>query len=89
MKLFAVLLGGSGGPGRFSEDHDTVFVVADDERSAKKAAKAKWAGYGRAHVDALSFVDHVDGFDISVVPGGTVPEGEFISYNDVPYDEED
>ena len=40
MKLFAVLLGGSGGPGRFSEDHETVFVVADDERSAKKAAKA-------------------------------------------------
>ena len=36
MKLFAVLLGGSGVPGRLSEDHETVFVIAEDERSAKK-----------------------------------------------------
>jgi hypothetical protein len=89
MKLFAVLLGGSGVPGRLSEDHETVFVIAEDERSAKKAAKAKWAGYGRPHVDALVSLDHVDGFDISVVPGGTVPEGAFVSYNDLPHDEED
>jgi len=27
-------------PGRMIEDHETVFVVADDERSAKAQAKA-------------------------------------------------
>ena len=39
-RLFAVLLGGSGGPGRLAEDHETVFVVADDAVTAKAQAKA-------------------------------------------------
>jgi len=89
MKLFAVLLGGSGGPGRLSEDHETVFVVAEDERSAKTQARKKWTGHGRPHVDALSSVESVDGYDITVNPGGSASEREFVSYNDLPYDEED
>ena len=39
-KLYAVLLGGSGGPGRLSEDHETVFVVADTEKSLIKTSAA-------------------------------------------------
>ena len=38
------------------EDHEVVFVVADDMVSARRAAKAKWGGDGRAHVDALTRV---------------------------------
>ena len=79
MKLFAVLLGGSGGPGRLSEDHETVFVVAEDERSAKTQARKKWTGHGRPHVDALSSVESVDGYDITVNSGGSASEREFVS----------
>ena len=55
--LYAAYLGGDLGPGRMGEDHEVVFVVADDERSARRAAKAKWGGQGRPHVDALTRVD--------------------------------
>jgi hypothetical protein len=87
MQLFAVLLGGSGGPGRLAEDHETVFVVADDERSAKAAAKAKWSGSGRAHVDALSCVESVDGFRIELQAEGPAVPTEVVDYNEDPYDE--
>ena len=87
MKLFAVLLGGSGGPDRLSEDHETVFVVADDERAAKLAAREKWSGHGRAHVDALSALESVDGYDVTLLPGAAGSKGSFVSYNDDPYDE--
>ena len=85
--LWAVLLGGSGEVGRLSEDHETVFVVASDEKAAKLAAKSKWSGHGRAHVDALRPVRSVDGFDIQLVPGALPVEGRVVSYNDVPHDE--
>jgi len=85
--LWAVLLGGSGEAGRLSEDHETVFVVASDEKAAKLAAKAKWSGYGRAHVDALCSVRSVDGFDIQLVLGALPSEGGVVSYNDLPHDE--
>jgi hypothetical protein len=87
MKLYAVLLGGSSGPDRLAEDHETVFVVAEDERAAKRAAKDKWSGIGRAHVDALNELDSVDGFDITLRKGAEGSSGTFVSYNDDPYDE--
>jgi len=89
MKLFAVLLGGSGGPGRLAEDHETVFVVTDDDRAAKAAAKVKWSGHGRAHVDALSQIEAVDGYRIELVAGEAATSATLISYNDDPYDDED
>ena len=42
--LFAAYLGGELGPGRVGEDHEVVFVVAEDELTARRAAKAKWGG---------------------------------------------
>ena len=39
------------------EDHEVVFVVAEDVRAARRAAKAKWGGDGRPHVDALTRLD--------------------------------
>ena len=86
MKLYAVLLGGSGGPGRLAEDHETVFVVADDDKAAKAAAKRKWAGSGRAHVDALEVVDAVDGFVVELREGDGDGASTFIDFNDEPYD---
>ena len=59
--LYAAFLGGELAPGRMGEDHEVVFVVADDEVSARRAAKKKWGGDGQPHVDALTRIDKVDG----------------------------
>ena len=79
-KLYAVLLGGSGGPGRLSEDHETVFVVAEDLAGAKRQAKAKWQGHGRGHV--------VDGHQVRLEESDSEAAVDFLSYNDEPFDEE-
>ena len=88
-QLYAVLLGGSGGPGRLSEDHETVFVVADDDKSAKRAAREKWSGYGKGHVDALEVVDVVDGFTITLAASSQTGTRHFHSFNDEPFDDDD
>ncbi len=64
------------------EDHEVVFVVADGEVSARRAAKAKWGGDGRPHVDALTRIDRVDGFAV-----GLDEEGEGDSVVTVGYNE--
>jgi len=63
--LYAAYLGGDLGPGRMGEDHEVVFVVAGDEPAARRAAKAKWGGDGRPHVDALT-----GGQDVRTVRAG-------------------
>ena len=70
MHLFAAYLGGELGPGRMGEDHEVVFVVAEDMPSARRAAKEKWGGDGRAHVDALTRLDMIDGYAIGLQPQG-------------------
>ena len=80
--LYAAYLGGELGPGRMGEDHEVVFVVADDERSARRAAKAKWGGEGRPHVDALTRVDRIDGFAVGLTPGGEGDATETVGYNE-------
>jgi hypothetical protein len=52
------------------EDHEVVFVVAEDMPSARRAAKEKWGGDGRAHVDALTRLDMIDGYAIGLQPQG-------------------
>ena len=89
MRLYAVLLGGSSGPGRLAEDHETVFVVAEDERSAKQAAKERWSGQGRAHVDALRALESVDGWRIELREDDAAQLSELVDYNDEPYDEDE
>jgi hypothetical protein len=69
--LFAAFLGGELTPGRMGEDHEVVFVVADDMISARRAAKAKWGGDGRAHVDALTQIDMIDGYAVSLQEAGS------------------
>jgi hypothetical protein len=56
------------------EDHEVIHVVAPDPVSARRLAKQKWRGSGRAHVDAVLHLDVVDGFAVVLEPslhGGT------------------
>lgn len=68
--LFAVYLGGDPAPGRLSEDHEVVLVVAEDIPAARRQARAKWSGAGRPHVDAVMAVEVVDGFAVELRPTG-------------------
>jgi len=67
-QLYAVYLGGDPTPGRLTEDHEVVLVVAGDLTEARRRARAKWGGARRPHVDAVRLVDVVDGFAISLHP---------------------
>jgi hypothetical protein len=69
--LFAAFLGGELSEGRMGEDHEVVFVVAEDMTSARRAAKQKWGGGGRGHVDALTRLDMIDGYAIELAASGT------------------
>jgi len=79
--LFAAFLGGELTPGRMGEDHEVVFVVAEDVPSARKAAKAKWGGDGRPHLDALTRIDMIDGFAIGLEQAGVGDATETEGYN--------
>ena len=81
MHLFAAFLGGELTAGRMGEDHEVVFVVAEDILAARRAATAKWGGDGRAHVDALTRLDMVDGFAIALEQAGTGDTMETFGYN--------
>ncbi len=66
LHLYAVVLGGKFSGERLGEDHETVFVVAEDEEQARAKAKAKWSGAVEKglHIDALACVDQVDGYAV-------------------------
>jgi Domain of Unknown Function (DUF1543) len=64
--LFAVYLGGDPAPGRLTEDHEVVLVVAGDVAEARRRARAKWGATSRPHVDAVRLVDVVDGFAVTL-----------------------
>ena len=81
MHLYVAYLGGELSPGRMGEDHEVVFVVAEDVPSARQAAKAKWGGSGRVHLDALTRLDRVDGFAIGLAPDGDGDLVETEGYN--------
>ena len=65
------------------EDHEVVFVVASDPGQAKAAARSKWSGSGRGHVDAVRRIDQVDGYELSLLPveGGSGDRTELLDYN--------
>lgn len=83
--LYVVYLGGDPAPGRLSEDHEVVVVVARDVKSARQAARAKWAGSSRPHVDAVMVLDVVDGYAVGLVP---TDEGDSL-FIDVAYEPAD
>jgi hypothetical protein len=65
-KLYIVFLGGNLPPNRFGEDHEIVTVVANSQEEAKKLAKSKWSGYGKAHIDGIMQVVVVDGYKVNL-----------------------
>jgi len=79
--LYAAYLGGAPPPGRMSEDHEVVFVVAADALDAKRRAKEKWHGEGRGHVDAVQRIDAVDGYVVALGPGDVGDRLTLDSYN--------
>ena len=68
MQLYVVYLGGDPAPGRLSEDHEVVMVVAPDVKEARRAARAKWGGDSSSHVDAVQALSVVDGYAIRLEP---------------------
>jgi Domain of Unknown Function (DUF1543) len=68
-QLYAVYLGGDPAPGRIGEDHEVVFVVADDVTSARRLARGKWRGDDpKPHVDMVQELDVIDGYAVSLSP---------------------
>ena len=67
-RLFVVYLGGDVAAGRMGEDHEVVLVAAPDPKAARRQAKAKWSGVGRAHVDALAEIHRIDGHRVRLEP---------------------
>ncbi|MFH1000589.1 MAG: DUF1543 domain-containing protein [Bacteroidota bacterium] len=65
-KLFAVLLGGKIRPNNLMEDHQLVFIVAENEKQARKLAKLKWPEADSIHIDGTQLIEQVDGFKISL-----------------------
>jgi hypothetical protein len=68
VELYVVYLGGRLEPGRMGEDHEVVLVAADSLAAARSAAKKKWRGSGRAHVDAVARVAVLDGHRVTLTP---------------------
>ncbi|MEI7479155.1 MAG: DUF1543 domain-containing protein [Actinomycetes bacterium] len=83
--LYAVFLGGTPAKGRMGEDHEVVFVVAENVAEMKTLAKRKWTGLGRPHVDAYEALRSVDGFDIALVPGANTNERSITDDNETPH----
>ena len=63
------------------EDHEVVFVVAEDIAAARKAAKAKWGGGGRPHVDAVTQLGVIDGYEIDLRKTGGGDHTTMEGYN--------
>lgn len=69
--LYAILLGGKIRAENLMEDHQLVFVVAANEKEARKQAKLKWPEAESIHVDGTQRIKQVDGYKISLEKGKT------------------
>jgi hypothetical protein len=81
MHLYCAFLGGELAANRMGEDHEVVFVVAEDTTSARRAARKKWGGDGRSHVDAVTRLDMIDGYAISLAASGEGDTTAMEGYN--------
>jgi Domain of Unknown Function (DUF1543) len=68
MKLFMVLLGCKP-PGRFTEQHDIFFGIAEQLADLKQAMLDSWPeALGKMHIDAWREVNTVGDFSIEIMP---------------------
>ncbi len=81
MHLYCAYLGGELASDRMGEDHEVVFVVAEDTGSARRAARKKWGGGGRSHVDAVTQLEMIDGYAISLSRSGQGDTTTMEGYN--------
>jgi hypothetical protein len=58
-----------------------VFVVAGGTTSARNAAQQKWSSSGRGHVVAVTRLNMIDGYNITVEEGGTGDVIDVEGYN--------
>jgi len=86
LQLYAIYLGGDPAPGRIGEDHEVVFVVAEDVKAARMQARTKWRGEDpKPHVDMVQELDIVDGFAISLSATDKAPRGlRDVTYEPTP-----
>lgn len=63
--LYAALLGWKIRENHLMEDHHLVFVVAEDEKEARKLAKKKWDAED-IHVDGVQKLNSIDGYKINL-----------------------
>ena len=72
-KLFMLMLGCKP-PGRYTEQHDILFTIANDFPETETDARAFWKEAEKIHIDAWKVVTQVDGYKISVVPKASIKE---------------
>jgi hypothetical protein len=65
--LFMILLG-CRPPGRYTEQHDVFFAIAQNLAEAKPAIRASWPGSFSIHIDAWREVKQVGGYELRIVP---------------------
>ena len=68
-KLFMVLLGCTP-KGRLTEQHDIFFGIGHSVTELKPDMYAFWPDGGQLHIDSWREVNHVNGYNISIVPKG-------------------
>lgn len=64
-----MLLLGATVPGRFTEQHDIFFGIAENLHALVPEIKSSWKG-AKVHIDAWRVVTQVNNFHIEVVPSG-------------------
>jgi predicted ATP-grasp superfamily ATP-dependent carboligase len=64
--LYAILLGGKIRRDNLMEDHQLVFVVASEEKEARRIAKQKWPEAESIHVDGTQCLKQIDGYTIEL-----------------------
>ena len=62
--LYAILLGGKIRLSNLMEDHQLVFVVASNEKTARDRAKQKWPEAESIHIDGSQKISQIDGYQI-------------------------
>ena len=81
MHLYAAFLGGELPDGRMGEDHKWCSSWRTTPQRPSKAAKQKWGGGGRGHVDAVTRLDMIDGYAVSLQLAGSGDATEMEGYN--------
>ena len=64
--LYAALLGWKTDENNLMEDHQVVYVVAENEEQAREQAKEKWESVEDPHVDGLQKLNSIDWYKINL-----------------------